>query len=261
MNHVATFVLPLAASRVLDVLHATLEVGELSIMSHAQIASLGHLSEGTVSRAMPVLVEHGFLERTWDDELNGGRGGYLLTLLPLPDEEESSHPGAIGSATDPTPSPVEAVEKDQELIPAAPNMVLDHDLSQEEESARARVPIFSEQDPLYRYLSGIPNMHPRAAERALLSRLGSLADFQRDEALAASRPGIKLPAYFVIAEWRAGRRVQPQIVQEQEPSYGREGREDTHRGHRERVAPSLPRAGSSRATPFVGAPIYDSIDW
>jgi hypothetical protein len=36
---------------------------------------------------MPILIAHGFVRRGWDAEMNGGRGGYWLMLLPLPDRE------------------------------------------------------------------------------------------------------------------------------------------------------------------------------
>jgi hypothetical protein len=40
MNHPATFVLPLAAGRVLDVLHSLFTVGEINDASQADIAAL-----------------------------------------------------------------------------------------------------------------------------------------------------------------------------------------------------------------------------
>lgn len=214
MNHPATFVLPLAAGRVLDVLHSVLVVGEVGIISHAEIAEVGHIGESTVSAAMSVLCEHGFLTRTWDDEINGGRGGYLLTLLPLPSIEDATHPPVIGSADDPS----SASEWDHSVIGAAPNMVHDHDLSQEEEFARAREPIEGGQGPLYDRLMCEPNMNRGLARELANSPLGTLADFEEDLA-HAPRPGIRNPFFYVVAEWRANRRVQPYI---EEHPHGRQ---------------------------------------
>lgn len=210
MNHPSTFILPLAAGRVLDVLHTFLTVGERGIISHAEIAKYGNIGESTVSAAMPILVEHGFLTRTWDDEINGGRGGYLLTLLPLPPIEDAArhtHPSVIGSTTD----AASASEWDHSVIGAPPNMVLDHDLSQEEESARACDPIELEQDPFYQHLIRIPNMNPKTARQVVQDQFGTLTDFCHEEALAAKRPGIETPPYYVIFEWQHHRHVLPYI--------------------------------------------------
>lgn len=211
MNHPATFVLPLSASRVLDVLHSMFAVGELIAISQDEIARVGNLSEASVSRAMPVLVEHGFIERSpFDRAMNGGRGGYWLRLLPLPAREGSlADPSVQGSRVDPladerelcAPMPRTAFtaspsSTDQSLIPSAPVMVHDDRRIQEEELAHA---------PLFERLIAERRMDRRLAQRIARQPRGDLADFETD--LKIAQTFARDPFFFTVAKWRDGQRV------------------------------------------------------
>jgi len=208
MNHPATFVLPLSAGRVLDVLHSLFRVGELIAISQDEIARRGYISEASVSRAMPVLVEHGFIEREKDPAMNGGRGGYWLRLLPLPDMEGSAtDPSANGSTIDPLADEAESRDRmpdsaftaspcgtDQSLIPGRAVMVHDSKI-QEEESAR----------PLLDHLLTEPGMNRSLAQRIAAHPIGTVSDFAAD--LRIARTFAKQPFYFTVAKWRDGQRV------------------------------------------------------
>lgn len=219
MNHRATFVLSLAAGRVLDVLHSVLDVGELGIISHAEIARLGGISEGTVSKAMYVLTEHGFLTRAWDDDLNGGRGGYTITLLPLP-EETPTHPSVIGSIADPiaddtqgaalmqqTLPTVGTADWDHSVIGAAPNME-DHDLDQQQQSC-ARDQNLPD-TPLVRVLRKNHAASPVIRQILQTRPDRTLEEWERQLCLARLRPGVRSPRALVFGLWMRGEDVQEQ---------------------------------------------------
>lgn len=65
-------------------------------LSQAMIADLANVSEATVSRAMPILQDAGYIRWTKNNPDKRGRGaGHTLTLLPPPE---------MGSASDPSSS-------------------------------------------------------------------------------------------------------------------------------------------------------------
>jgi len=267
MNHPATFVLSPAASRVLDVLHSEFAVGELCAISQGEIAKIGHVSEGTVSRAMYSLAEHGFIEREWDATMNGGRGGYWIRLLPLPALEGSMiDPSANGSTIDPladeaksptltpdmafTASPCGT---DQSLIPPAPPMVHDS-LSQEEESARA--PLFAiEFDPLFQRLVAEPRMNRKLAKRIAKNPLGTVADFNAD--LRIAQTFAKTPFFFTVGQWRDGQRViAPEEPRDERPARSVRPDHAPNRPKRPERHPRGDTAPQSHFPPGWGVPAW-----
>lgn len=217
MMHPATFVLPLAAGRVLDVLHSQFAIGELCVISQAEIARLGNISEASVSRAMHVLVEHGFIDRELDRKMNHGKGGYWIRLLPLPETEGSvADPDPAGSVADPLADEAESCAPmpraafaaspcgtDQSVIPAPPVMVHES-LSQEEESTRAA---------LFDRLLTEPRMSRRLAERIAKNPPGTVADFAVD--LRYAQAFANDPFFLTVARWRDGQRViAPEVCDE-----------------------------------------------
>lgn len=89
------FDLPAGPFKVLAGLRIELKDGETrDDVSQAMIADLANVSEATVSRAMPILQDAGFIQWTKHDPDKRGRGaGHTLTLLPPPE---------MGSAADPS---------------------------------------------------------------------------------------------------------------------------------------------------------------
>ncbi|HEU4328837.1 MAG TPA: helix-turn-helix domain-containing protein [Roseiflexaceae bacterium] len=118
--------IPLGPRAVYATLCGLLPVGERRRVSQELIAEETGVSEATVSRAMPVLVELGLVER---EAAEDGRG-YDLTLLPLPAPPEPDERLAAavenlralrearGSATDPES---DADTADDELEAEQPN--------------------------------------------------------------------------------------------------------------------------------------------
>lgn len=89
------FDLPAGPFKVLAGLRMELKDGETrDDLSQAAIAALANVSEATVSRAMPILQDAGFIHWTKNNPDKRGRGaGHTLTLLPPPE---------MGSAPDPS---------------------------------------------------------------------------------------------------------------------------------------------------------------
>lgn len=250
----ATFSLPLIASRVLAVLAYLFPIGDLIAISQGEIARIGHISEASVSKAMIVLIEHGFIWRSeFDREMNHGKGGYWLRLLPLADREGSgADPAPQGSAPDPiatyaespiptrqTPDPVRNPGRDQELIPRESVMVLmTHDQIQEEESAHT---------PLFDRLTSEPRMNWSLATRIAAHPPGTVADFDAD--LKVAETFANEPFWFAVARWKNGQRV----LAPQEPGHERPARSDVPAYQRGRSA--APRRASHN--PTGGAELRD----
>lgn len=269
------WVLSPTAQRVYDVLCYTIPVGVPTHISHADIAALGHLSEGTVSRVMPELVEHGFIDR---ERMPGGRGGgyYLITLLRLPPGfstegftvdgiSDGSDRPCMGSAMDdkelPTVTPQAddlppASQKDQFSILS--RCTKDHDMIHDSAAAdRAREAFSDDQETLLRRLLQEPNMNPHLARNVTRNLVGSLADFEADVTMVSHWPHVDRPFWFVVSCWRDGQRVNPRSTEEHhaEPPT----RSDARGG--------APRAGhvhahqSRRSARAEGRPTAPAIDY
>jgi hypothetical protein len=126
------------------------------------------------------------------DRLESGDHGALMP-------NQSSEPTASGTESDHAADP-----------PLHPPTWMSHDLCQEEESARPRDSDSVAQEPLYQRLMAHPQMRLSLAERIAQNPPGTLAEFERDLALAGELPTIADPFFFTVARWRDGQRVAAQ---------------------------------------------------
>lgn len=276
--------LPLRIYLVLKYLRLVLPPGEQVSLSNAAIAqAVGYGSEGEVSQVMRWLAGDLPLSGRWAHRyldtpqelryiLRERRpdGGYTTTLLvaptpialsdhdPLDDPQPSlTHAESTNVAHDP-PQQASFFASGSDVLEIQRDHAIESEFiqTQEKESARTHSSEQTiEQSPLYQRLMREPSMSRALARRVAVAPLGSLAEFERDLALARTMPTIASPLYFTLARWRDGQRV---VVQERRyepqssptPAHAQH-RPQQRRRRAERSGASRGAAGSGPVDPAV----------
>ena len=279
--------LPLRIYIVLKYLRAVLPAGQGVNVSNAAIAAaVGYGSEGEVSQIMRWLAGELPLSGRWAhryldapqqlryvERERRPDGGYTTTLLAVP------VPIALAE-DDPLDDPQQAVRRAESANSTHDPLVQqsfaasvcdtrenqrDHAIesestqTQEEESARTRE-CSIEADPLYVRLMAEPSMSRSLARRIAERPLGSLAEFERDLALASATPTIATPLYFTLARWRDGQRViaqEPHHEPQSTPARAAHTRHSTPQRRRRAERPGA--GGGAAGGGNVDPAVYDRI--